>query len=612
MAIPHAFIQDLVARVDIVDVLGRYMTLKKAGTNFKGLCPFHGEKTPSFIVSPVRQTYHCFGCGVHGNVIGFLMEHNGLNFVDAVKDLAQQMGLQVPEENVTPQQQAFEQQKKAKQQQLTDVLAHASAHWQAALLNSSAAIHYIKKRGLSRDIINHYQLGYAPPGWQELEKIFDDYANNPLLSEGGLVIDSEVHNDTAKSRRYDRFRDRLMFPIRNIKGDIIGFGGRVLGQGEPKYLNSPETPIFFKGHELYGLFEARSEIRHHNYVLITEGYMDVVALAQHGFTNAVATLGTASTAEHMQKIFKFTENIIFSFDGDSAGRKAARRALEIALPFATDTRSIKFLFLPEEHDPDSYIREYGAAPFKQLVAQAMPLSQFLQEAARENCDLGTPEGRSKMLAQAFPLWSQFPSGALSVQVLSEIATAGQINTHTLQSLWAEQFTQALAAPAPITPTQPQWSTDNTQQQEHNTSIRATAPRKRQYKMGWKNIRHTNIPIPTRTPIDQLIRLLMVHSEWWEKTSAPDQERLCAQPGWQGEFFKWLERQVTNNGTASWASLCEIAKNETWFDMMMSLMNEIILEEESSLQEFYLCLEKARNADSLNESSRVLQQFKKRR
>lgn len=615
MAIPNAFIQDLIARADIVDVIGRYMTLKKAGTNFKGLCPFHGEKTPSFIVSPVRQTYHCFGCGVHGNAIGFLMEYSGLSFVDAIKDLAQQMGLQVPEENISPQQQAFEQQRKAKQQQLTDVLAQAAGYWQASLLKNQQAIAYVKKRGLSRDIITRYGLGYAQPGWQELENIFKDYDNNPLLLEGGLVIDTESHSPSNSTRRYDRFRDRLMFPIRNVKGQVIGFGGRVLGQGEPKYLNSPETPVFLKGHELYGLYEARSEIRHHNYVLITEGYMDVVALAQHGFTNAVATLGTACTPEHMQKIFKFTDSIVFSFDGDEAGLKAARRALEIALPFAKDTRSIKFLFLPAEHDPDSYIREYGADDFKQLVTQAMPLSQFLLEAAREGCDLSTPEGRARMLAQAFPLWNQFPSGTLSVQLLTEIATQGQINTQTLQSLWSEQ----LAADHPSQATQPYTtSTEPSAPYSHpeqNASF-SKPPYNHRYnpKSTWKNTKKSSL-MPTarapRTPIEEVLRILMMHSGWWEKISTADQEMLCSKPGWQGEFFKWLERLVTDNGAINWAALSEAAKTQPWFDMMMALVDEVLLEEEISPQELFSSLEKARNIKPLL-GVHLLQKFKSNR
>ncbi|MGL4668929.1 MAG: DNA primase [Saezia sp.] len=605
--IPQAFIQDLVSRADIVDVIGRYMTLKKAGTNFKGNCPFHNEKTPSFIVSPVRQTYHCFGCGVHGNAIGFLMEHNGLGFVDAVKDLSQQMGLKVPEENISPQQQAFEQQRKAQQQLITDVLAQAAGYWQAALLKSPHAIAYVKKRGLSRDIVTRYGIGYAPPGWQELEKVFDDYAHNPLLLEAGLVIDAQSHDPSADERRYDRFRDRLMFPIRNIKGEVIGFGGRVFGQGEPKYLNSPETPVFLKGHELYGLYEARSEIRHHNYVLITEGYMDVVALAQHGFTNAVATLGTACTPEHMQKIFKFTDSIIFSFDGDNAGRKAARRALEIALPFAKDTRSIKFLFLPAEHDPDSYIREHGAEAFKLMVAGAMPLSQFLLEAAREGCDLGTPEGRAHMLAQAFPLWGQFPSGTLSVQMLAEIASAGQIDTPTLQSLWAEQLTTTppppsesynSAAASPGSSSAPPYSRG-----EHYGS----SPSKQSYgnrygtKNTWQSGRKMPLPMPAqapKTPVEYVIRILMIHSGWWEKISTSDHEMLCSQPGWQGEFFKWLERQITDNGAMSWAVLSQAAKTQTWFDMMMALVDEVMLEADIPLEELLVSLERTRHVRPL--------------
>ena len=361
--IPPGFIQDLLARVDIVDVVGRHVELKKAGINHKGLCPFHGEKSPSFIVSPSRQTYHCFGCGVHGNAIGFLMEHTGAGFIEAVEDLAQQVGMQVPQDERSQAEIQRAQAQKAHQLSLTDVLAKATEHYRKQLKGNPRAIDYLKRRGLTGNIAAQFGLGYAPEGWRALASAFPAY-DDPLLVEAGLVI---LQDDPGKSaeeqRRYDRFRDRIMFPIRNVQGEVIGFGGRVLDKGEPKYLNSPETPVFSKGRELYGLYEGRTGLRQRGYALVVEGYMDVVALAQHGFNNAVATLGTACTADHVHKLFRFTESVIFSFDGDAAGRRAAGRALEAALPHATDTRSIKFLFLPSEHDPDSYVRELGSEAF---------------------------------------------------------------------------------------------------------------------------------------------------------------------------------------------------------------------------------------------------------
>ncbi len=317
-----------------------------------------------------------------------------------MQDLAQQTGMQVPQDDQSPQERERAAAQRQKQATLTDVLEKAGEAWRQHLRESPRAIQYFKGRGVSGQVAKRYGLGYAPEGWRSLASVFPQY-DDPLLEESGLVIVNE-----EDGKRYDRFRDRVMFPIRNVKGECIGFGGRVLGDDKPKYLNSPETPVFHKGRELYGLFEARSAIREAGYALVTEGYMDVVALAQLGFPNAVATLGTACTPEHVHKLFRFTDQVVFSFDGDAAGRRAARKALDGALPYASDTRSIKFLFLPPEHDPDSFIRAHGPEAFARHVGDAMPLSRFLLEAAREGCDLGTAEGRAHMLSNARPLWSR--------------------------------------------------------------------------------------------------------------------------------------------------------------------------------------------------------------
>ncbi len=424
--IPNGFIQDLLSRADIVDVVARHVQLKKAGINHKGLCPFHGEKSPSFIVSPTRQTYHCFGCGVHGNAVGFLMEHAGLSFPDAVRELAQQYGMTVPEDDSSPAERERAAAQKQRQATLTDVLAKAAEHYRRELRGSPRAIDYLKRRGLSGEIAARFGLGYAPEGWRSLASAFPKY-DDPLLEESGLVIakPSDDGNE-ADTKRYDRFRDRVMFPIRSVQGEVIGFGGRVIDQGEPKYLNSPETPVFSKGRELYGLFEGRTAIRQRGFVLVVEGYMDVVALAQSGFGNAVATLGTACTAEHVQKLFRFTESVVFSFDGDAAGRRAAGRALEASLPHATDTRTVRFLFLPTEHDPDSYVRELGAEAFEACIAQAVPLSRQLVEAAAEGVALDSAEGRARMLANARPLWGALPEGALRRQLLGDLANQARL------------------------------------------------------------------------------------------------------------------------------------------------------------------------------------------
>jgi DNA primase len=420
--IPHSFLQDLLNRVDIVDVVGKYVQLKKGGANFMGLCPFHNEKSPSFTVSPTKQFYHCFGCGAHGTAIGFLMEHAGLTFPEAVNDLAQSVGLTVPQE-ASPSQGSggyAPAVSKAVTTALSDVMQTACDFYRKQLRGAPSAIQYLKKRGLTGEIAARFGLGYAPDGWQNLEAAFPNYRDEALV-ESGLVIVSEKADAQGQNRRYDRFRERIMFPIRNVKGQVIGFGGRVLDGGEPKYLNSPETPLFNKGSELYGLFEARLAIREQHYVLVVEGYMDVVALAQLGFQNAVATLGTACTPVHVQKLLRQTDTVIFSFDGDSAGRRAARRALDACLPHAADNRTIRFLFLPSEHDPDSYVREFGTEGFADQVERAMPLSQFMLNEVLAGKELDQPEGRARALFDAKPLLQALPANALRAQIMHMFA-----------------------------------------------------------------------------------------------------------------------------------------------------------------------------------------------
>jgi len=428
--IPPSFIQDLLNRVDVVEVVGRYVQLKKAGANFSGLCPFHNEKTPSFSVSPVKQFYHCFGCGAHGSAIGFLMEYQGMGYVEAIKELAQSVGVAVPEEDRLPPEQRRQQQ--ALTLTLTDVLARASDCYRHALRAAPRAIEYLKGRGLTGEIAARYAMGYAPDGWQTLAEVFDDYQDGALL-EAGLVIDSE--KDGKAARRYDRFRDRIMFPIRNLRGQVIGFGGRVIDQGEPKYLNSPETPVFHKGSELYGLFEARQAIREAGVAIVVEGYMDVVALAQLGFANAVATLGTAVTAQHVQKLLRHTDAIAFSFDGDNAGRKAAWRALEASLPLAADNKTLRFLFLPSAHDPDSYVREFGAPAFAAAMQEALPLSRYLLQGLCEGKDLTLAEERARLLFEAKPFVQALPVGALRLQIVRELAQRAESSADELARLY---------------------------------------------------------------------------------------------------------------------------------------------------------------------------------
>ena len=538
MAIPQTFIQELIARADIVEIVGRYVQLKKGGANFMGLCPFHGEKSPSFSVSPTKQFYHCFGCGAHGNAIGFLMEHTGMGFREAVQDLAGQLGMQVPEDDASPAERERAAAARQKQATLTDVLEKAGEAYRRHLKTSPRAVEYLKGRGLSGAVARDFGLGYAPEGWRALASVFPAY-DDPLLAESGLVIVSEEE----EGRRYDRFRDRIMFPIRNVKGECIGFGGRVLGDEKPKYLNSPETPVFSKGRELYGLFEARAALRDKGYALVTEGYMDVVALAQLGFPNAVATLGTACTPEHVQKLFRFTDAVVFSFDGDDAGRRAARKALDAALPFATDVRSVKFLFLPPEHDPDSFIREHGAEAFARFVGEAIPLSRFLVESAREGCDLATAEGRAHLAANARPLWTALPDGALKRQMLGELAELVQLDARELGQLWsagAGGARPAAAAPAP----DDRHRHDARPRPFASSSQRRAAP---------PPLRGRGQP-PSRA--DVALRLLLAHPLEWETLSHEMHALLCALPGAHGEFFTWLDGQVHEHGIQPFAALRE--------------------------------------------------------
>ncbi len=441
--IPQSFIADLLNRVDIVDVVGQHVKLKKAGANYQGLCPFHSEKSPSFSVSPTKQFYHCFGCGAHGSAISFLMEYSGLGYVDAIEDLARSVGLDVPREERTAMDAVRQQQAMA----LSEVMSSAADWYRQQLKGAPRAVEYLKGRGLTGEIAKRYALGYAPDGWQGLEAVFGTYANDEVaktLLEGGLLIQSEQGDNAQTARRYDRFRDRIMFPIRNPKGQTIGFGGRILDQGEPKYLNSPETPLFSKGNTLYGLFEARQAIRAQEYVLVCEGYMDVVALAQLGFPNAVATLGTACTANHVRMLLRQTDRIVFSFDGDSAGQRAAQRALEACLPLMSDDKEIRFLFLPTEHDPDSYVRAYGAPAFEKVIKEAMSLSSFFFKIVSQDHELTTPEGRAQTHHAAKPLLLSMPPIALRTQILRELAIRTNSTPAELES-----FCGLTVAPAPV-------------------------------------------------------------------------------------------------------------------------------------------------------------------
>jgi DNA primase len=412
--IPKSFIDELVARADIVEVVGARVTLKRAGSNYKGLCPFHGEKTPSFTVSPSKGFYHCFGCSAHGTAIGFLMAYDNLEFPEAVEALAEMMGLEVPRENIgVPE-------RKDDNEELYALLREADQIYRAALRGSDKAIAYLKKRGVDGPTAGRFGIGYAPDAWDTvMRQLGTSDARIAKLMQAGLLS----ANDSG--RRYDRFRDRIMFPIRNARGLVIGFGGRVLESGEPKYLNSPETPVFRKGHELYGLYEARQNPGRPKQIIVVEGYLDVASLVQFGVEYAVATLGTAMTAENLRRLSRLTDRIVFCFDGDTAGRAAASRAMETALPFGGGNVDIRFLLLPEKDDPDTFVRSQGAEAFRALAARAIALPDFFVDELDKRVDFKSTGGRGRFDVSAKPLLRRLPEGSYRESILE--ALRGKMN-----------------------------------------------------------------------------------------------------------------------------------------------------------------------------------------
>jgi DNA primase len=424
--IPNDFIQTLLSRIDVVDVVDRYVPLRKAGANYQACCPFHSEKTPSFTVSPTKQFYHCFGCGAHGTAIGFLMEHGGKSFPDAVEELARDAGLVVPRDE-----RPGESDRREQALDLTAITLEAAKYYRSQLKDSARAIDYLKGRGLTGAIAARFCNGYAPDAWQPLAQQFP-HNDEPAHETAGLF------NAGDAGKRYDRFRDRIMFPIHDSRGQVIGFGGRVLGEGEPKYLNSPETPLFSKGRELYGLFLARHAIREAGTVLVVEGYMDVVALAQHGIDYAVATLGTSTTATHVQKLFRLSDRVIFCFDGDSAGRKAAWRALENALPVLADGKNAAFMFLPDGEDPDDFVRRRGKAAFEALARQATPASEFLLNELSEQHPPKSVEDAAALVTAARPHIAALRAPVLTALMVRRLGELTGLPEAELRSLLGQR------------------------------------------------------------------------------------------------------------------------------------------------------------------------------
>jgi DNA primase len=426
--IPQSFIDDLLGRVDIVDLVHGRVPLKKSGREFSACCPFHNEKTPSFTVSPTKQFYHCFGCGAHGNAIGFLMEYDHLEFVEAIEELARGVGVEIPREAAPSRPRA--------DPDLYQILDRADQFFRLQLRSHpdrARVVEYLEGRGLIGDAVADAGIGFAPPGWDNLcTKLRQEGVREQQMLEAGLVIERDGGGV------YDRFRSRVMFPIRDRRGRVMAFGGRVLGDDSPKYLNSPETPTFQKGRELYGFFEARSRERSLERLVVVEGYMDVVALRQFGIGYAVATLGTATTREHLEILFRTVPTVLFCFDGDRAGRDAAWRALENALPLMRDGREARFLFLPEGEDPDSLVRREGRAGFEARLDQADPLSDVMLQTLGDNIEIATPDGRARLLERARPLLNRIPGGAFWELMVERLAALTHMSADRVRRLLTER------------------------------------------------------------------------------------------------------------------------------------------------------------------------------
>lgn len=453
--IPQSFIDDLLSRVDIVDVIDKRVKLRKTGKNYSACCPFHQEKTPSFSVEPEKQFYYCFGCGAAGNALGFVMNFDKKEFPEAVETLAADLGITVPREERGGNQQ--DKQKKQEHQDILSTLEQANLYYQQQLRQHPAkerAVAYLKGRGLTGQIAKRFGIGFAPPGWENLVQHLEHYRiSRDVMEKAGLAIAREAgKRQNDHDTHYDRFRDRIMFPIRDSRGRVIAFGGRVLGDDKPKYLNSPETPVFHKGSELYGLWEARKASKKPDCFVLVEGYMDVVALAQHGIDFAVATLGTATSSTHLTRLFRLVKDVVFCFDGDQAGRTAAARALQVALPLMEDGRQIRFLFLPEGEDPDSLVRKEGAESFRRRLANALPLSDVFFDQLGEDADLTSMDGKARLFSKAIPLIKTMPRGLFQQLMLDRLAEFAGTRRETIDQLLQE----TPAATPPPAPEPPEW------------------------------------------------------------------------------------------------------------------------------------------------------------
>ena len=520
--IPQSFIDDLIARADIVEVINARVPLKKKGREYTACCPFHNEKTPSFTVSETKQFYHCFGCGAHGTAIGFLMEYEHLDFVDAIETLAAEYHIEVPREDAP----ASTSQERDDKQPLYDVLEQASQLYQQQLRNTERAIGYLKQRGLSGEIARRYKLGYAPEGWNFLlDSMKRNSSSIRHLKTTGMLVEK------SPSKSYDRFRDRIMFPILDRRGRTIAFGGRIIDDGEPKYLNSPETPIFHKGYELYGFYEARQTLRNLQRIVVVEGYMDVVALAQNGIEYAVASLGTATTKDQIQKLFRSVHEVIFCYDGDQAGQKAAWRALENTLPILRDGLEARFLFLPDGEDPDSMVRKEGKDAFETRLQNAIPLSEFLFEKLQKEIDTSSMDGKARLAKTAKPLLASIPESVfrdLMYKRLSELVGI------------SDQKLQGEHEPAETKPVNTQTAT----RLRSNREVKQNATR-------------------------DAIALLLQHPELAKETDVPD---FFATASIQGFSLLYaLYQTARNNPAISSSALIERWRDKNEFEILQKLL-----------------------------------------
>lgn len=576
MSIPEDYVIGLVEKIDLLALVQTSVEMKKSGHNWFGLCPFHQERSPSFSVVPSKNFYHCFGCGAQGDAIDWAQKIQGMQFRDAVYEFSRRMGMKVPEDNNKSDFEKARSREEFKLGQSIATLNLAVAKiYHERLRTDKIGADYARARSLSGEAAKHFMLGYAPDEWRYLAGQMKDYASL-VMQRADLVVPREnaTHGDAHEQKFYDRFRGRLMFPIRSMRGEVVGFGARTVNFGTPKYLNTSETPAFVKGRELYGLFEARQTLMEKNLCIVVEGYMDVVAMWMHDIKNAVATLGTACTRDQVQKLFRFTDTVVFCFDADAAGDKAAVRAMETAMEFVNDQRTARFVTLPEGEDPDTFLQAHGRAAFDEMVDKAKPLSRMAVDVSLNECDMAIPEGRAKMLGRAYELWKKLPTSAFKLQMIEEFARAGQIDRNILAAEW-----QKLAREAEETKDFKR-EQDSGNQGPHGKPIAApgTPGGAGQTRQGWVKEGGRFRPLKpwevgARATASQavaemqggggngrcsrnalLVSFALKHMDWLGLITNEEMESLCALPGEVGQTLGWLDAMMQEEGVKDWETL----------------------------------------------------------